>query len=218
MPKDNESKPQVKRGMTDFEANKEGFPRGLRHCVSEIRTRHPHIQHIGVWHALVSLLCSTSAIILLIVNKLGYWGGISPIGAIAKEYKTRQVRTKDGPMGGTITVVDADDVHRFYEDFYRYLGHLPCPASRISSIKASTDLRISFLRNAGVDSVKTDAQFFLDELDLAEDRKRLTKAYQDAWMINSLRHFSIKAISCRGFLVYNVIVPNIQQACLKAPK
>jgi hypothetical protein len=133
------------------------------------------------------------------VNKLGYWGGISPLGAIAKEYKTRAVRKKDGSIGGTITVVDADDVQRFYEDFYRYPDHLPYPASRISSTKTSTESCTSFLRNAGVDSVKTDAQFFLDELDLAEDRKRLTKAYQDAWMINSLRHFSIKAISCKVF-------------------
>lgn len=39
--------------MTDFEANKEGFPQGLRHTVSEIRRKHTHIRHIAVWHALV---------------------------------------------------------------------------------------------------------------------------------------------------------------------
>lgn len=55
MSKDNEGESQFKRGMTDFEANKEGFPQGLRHCISEIRGKHPDIQHIGVWHALVSL-------------------------------------------------------------------------------------------------------------------------------------------------------------------
>ena len=53
-----------------------------------------------------------------------------------------------------------------------------------------------FLSNAGIDSVKTDAQFFLDLLDDAEDRRRFIKTYQDAWTISSLRYFSIKAISC----------------------
>lgn len=30
----------------------------------------------------------------------------------------------------------------------------------------------------------------------ADDRQKLTKAYQDAWTINSLRFFANKAISC----------------------
>lgn len=48
-------------------------------------------------------------------SKLGYWGGISPAGSIAKKYKTRVVRKNDG---GFLTVIDADDVQRFYHDFY----------------------------------------------------------------------------------------------------
>lgn len=44
--------------------------------------------------------------------------------------------------------------------------------------------------------MKTDAQFALDLLAHAPDRRRFIKAYQDAWTINSLRYFSIKAISC----------------------
>ena len=44
--------------------------------------------------------------------------------------------------------------------------------------------------------MKTDAQFALDLLADAPDRRRFIKAYQDAWTINSLRYFSIKAISC----------------------
>ena len=44
--------------------------------------------------------------------------------------------------------------------------------------------------------MKTDAQFALDLLAYAPDRRRFIKAYQDAWTINSLRYFSIKAISC----------------------
>ena len=45
---------QFKRGMTEFDANKEGFPHGLKHAVTQIRENHPDIQHIAVWHAIVS--------------------------------------------------------------------------------------------------------------------------------------------------------------------
>lgn len=45
---------QFKRGMTEFDANKEGFPQGLKHTVTQIRDSHPNIQHIAVWHAIVS--------------------------------------------------------------------------------------------------------------------------------------------------------------------
>lgn len=37
------------------------------------------------------------------------------MGNIAKKYKTRVVRKNDGSL---LTVVDADDVQRFYHDFY----------------------------------------------------------------------------------------------------
>ena len=146
---------QFKRGWTRFDANSEGFPKGLKHTVSKIRSKHPNIRHIAVWHAI-----------------LGYWGGVSPDGEIAKNYKTKEVRKAEGLAGGTFTVVVAEDAQRMYDDFYK------------------------FLREAGIDSVKTDAQFFLDLLDDADDRRSLIKAYQDAWTISSLRFFSIKAISC----------------------
>lgn len=51
---DNYGQIQTRRGMTDFEANKEGFPKGLQHTVTQIRKNHPDIQHVAVWHALVS--------------------------------------------------------------------------------------------------------------------------------------------------------------------
>ena len=152
---DNTGDSQFKRGMTDFEANKEGFPNGLKYTAFTIRDNHPNIKHIGVWHAI-----------------LGYWGGISPTGSIAQNYKTKLVRKQKGVAGGTFTVVDPDDAPRFYNDFYK------------------------FLLESGVDSVKTDAQFFLDLLDDADDRRRFINTYQDAWTIASLRYFSIMAISC----------------------
>ena len=102
----------------------------------------------------------------------GYWGGIAAEGKIAKEYKTINVQKKDGVSGGKMLVVAEEDVGRFYKDFYQ------------------------FLNSAGIDSVKTDAQFFVDELNDATDRRSLIQAYQDAWNINQLRYFSAKAISC----------------------
>lgn len=146
---------QFGNAWMEFEATKTGFPRGLKATVDDIRNKHQNIKHIAVWHAL-----------------FGYWGGISPTGKIAKDYKTVEVRKRDGVSGGTMLAVAKDDVDRFYRDFYE------------------------FLRSAGIDSVKTDAQFFVDELDSADDRRDLIKAYQDAWSISQLRHFSGKAISC----------------------
>ena len=156
---DNPGKSQFQRGMTDFEANKEGFPNGLAYAITEIRDNHPSIQHVAVWHAL-----------------LGYWGGISPIGNIAKKYKTKVVARSQGHDSflppTMMTVIDPDDVQKFYNDFYQ------------------------FLLSSRIDSVKTDAQFFLDLVEDTEDRRRFIKAYQDAWTISSLRYFSTKAISC----------------------
>ncbi|KAI4179906.1 MAG: hypothetical protein L6R41_007565, partial [Letrouitia leprolyta] len=133
---DNHGQSQFQRGWTDFDANKEGFPNGLKHTAIEIRDQHPNIQHIAVWHAI-----------------LGYWGAVSPDGNIAKRYKTRKVRKAEGLAGGEFTVVHEDDVPRI------------------------------FLLEAGIDSVKTDAQFFLDIIDDADDRRRFMKTYQDAWTI-----------------------------------
>lgn len=47
---------QFQNAMTEFEATKTGFPRGLKAAVSDIRQKHANIKHIAVWHALVSYL------------------------------------------------------------------------------------------------------------------------------------------------------------------
>ncbi|KAK3178079.1 hypothetical protein OEA41_000211 [Lepraria neglecta] len=112
-----------------------------------------------------------------IKSKAGYWGAISPNGNIAKDYKTVKLHKESSLIPGDhITMVDADDIARMYNDFYK------------------------FLLTSGVDSVKTDAQFVLDLLADAPDRLRFIKSYQDAWTINSLRYFSIRAISCMSQL------------------
>lgn len=151
---------QFQYGWNDFEAEPKAFPNGLKDVVTKIRSRHPHIQHVAVWHAL-----------------LGYWAGLSPDGNIAKKYKTEEVVREDQnrrwlPLGGKMTVVGKDDVHKFYNDFYK------------------------FLSDSGIDGVKTDAQFMTDTWVSAKARRELITEYLDAWTISSLRHFSIKSISC----------------------
>jgi len=42
------------QGWKGFEANTKGFPEGLKSAITKIRQKHPNINHIGVWHALVS--------------------------------------------------------------------------------------------------------------------------------------------------------------------
>ncbi|KAE8443523.1 hypothetical protein EG329_001763 [Mollisiaceae sp. DMI_Dod_QoI] len=151
---------QFQHGWVEFEAEREAFPKGLKHMVNLIREKHPSIQHVAVWHAL-----------------LGYWGGISPDGKIAKTYKTAEIVREDSerrnlPLGGKMTVVAKEDVARFYDNFYR------------------------FLSSCGVDAVKTDAQFMTDTFVSAKARRDLIPAYLDAWTVSTLRHFSVKAISC----------------------
>lgn len=61
------------RGWSRFEANEEGFPGGLAALISEIKTKYPHIEFVGVWHAL-----------------FGYWAGLSHDCEFKKHYKTRE--------------------------------------------------------------------------------------------------------------------------------
>lgn len=150
-----EGETQFVRGWSGFDANKEGFPNGLKATTTEIRKKHPNVNHIAVWHAI-----------------LGYWGGIDPNGWIANNYKTIEVEKEPGVAGGTFTVVAAEDANRMYNDFYQ------------------------FLSSVGVDAVKTDAQFFLDLLLHAPDRRNMIKTYASAWTIAHLRHMSSRAISC----------------------
>lgn len=167
---DHPGETQFRRGWKQFEANPEGFPRGLKGTVEAIRNSQPSIEYIAVWHAL-----------------LGYWGGISPDGDLATRYKTKQVTVKDEVAGGTILAVDPEDAHRFYDEFY------------------------SYLTSVGIDAVKTDAQFFLDLLEDPEDRRRFTEAYQDAWTVASLRHFSARSISCMSMIpqaIFHSQLPN----------
>jgi len=97
---------QFQRGWKEFEANPLGFPQGLKAAVAKIREVHPHIKDVAVWHAL-----------------MGYWGGISHDGEIAKKYKTREINLRQGsPAAGLKLAVDPEDIHRMYNDFYSFLS------------------------------------------------------------------------------------------------
>lgn len=161
---------QFHRGWKAFEANPIGFPQGLKSAVSKIRETHPAIRDVAVWHAL-----------------MGYWGGISPEGEIAKNYKTIEVTFREGtPMAGRKLTIHPDDVHRLYDDFYR------------------------FLSEAGVTGVKTDVQFSLDLLADTPDRHSFTNTYQSAWTQAHLRHLAGRAISCMSMIpqiLYHSFLP-----------
>ncbi|KAG5980311.1 hypothetical protein E4U55_004159 [Claviceps digitariae] len=145
---------QSQYGLVEFEADPHAFPSGLGNLVKSIRKLHPDIRHVLVWHAL-----------------FGYWGGISPNGAIAATYKTSIVAQSSKDQSA-LTVIAKEDVARFYDDFY------------------------TFLVESGVDGVKTDVQVMLDLLAEAPDRRELTSTYLDEWSKASQKHFGEKTISC----------------------
>lgn len=102
----------------------------MKHTVEKIREKHPSIQHIAVWHAI-----------------LGYWGGLDPEGKIAKSYKTVEVVREDAkrrnlPLGGKMTVVAQEDVFKFYDDFYTFLKSCGVDAVKTECV-LSNDLRPS---------------------------------------------------------------------------
>ncbi|KAI9708941.1 MAG: hypothetical protein M1820_003635 [Bogoriella megaspora] len=172
---DNPGGAQYDRHWLSFEANKSGFPNGLRGLTDKIRNnwKNKNLQHIAVWHAIV-----------------GYWGGLAPDGKIAKKYKTVNVPKKGG---GHIEVIDEPDVYRFYNDFY------------------------AFLNESRIDSVKTDAQFLIDEIASAPVRRRLINTYQDSWSIAQLRYFGGKAISCMSLnpsIIFHSQLPTNRPATL----
>ncbi|KAG0131993.1 glycoside hydrolase superfamily [Tuber indicum] len=141
-----------------FEAN-EKFPGGLKGIVTKVRERFPKIKHIGVWHALH-----------------GYWDGITPNSALAEKYKTIEVDWRDNVNSITrkLTMVDSEDIERFYDDFYKRV----------------------FLSESGIDCVKTDVQCRIDELTSGADKARLAGPYQEAFRKSAIKYFDQRVIYC----------------------
>lgn len=108
---------------------------------------------------------------------LGYWGGIAPEGKLASTYKTVELARQESgdgdiPLGGKMTVIAKEHVNKFYDEFY------------------------NSLRYSGVNAVKTDAQFMVDTWTSSKARRELIKEYLDAWSLQALRHFRLRAVSC----------------------
>jgi hypothetical protein len=55
---DYEGPGQFQFGWVDFEAEPNAFPKGLKGTVETIRSKHPSIKHIAVWHALLGKNCT----------------------------------------------------------------------------------------------------------------------------------------------------------------
>ncbi|KAL4940651.1 hypothetical protein BDV06DRAFT_213295 [Aspergillus oleicola] len=121
---DNEGADSWHRGWKEFEANPAAFPRGLATTLSIIQERHPNIEHIAVWHAL-----------------LGYWGGISPEGKLASKYKTKEVQL-NSTTRTSILAIDPSDIQRFYNDFYAFLS-----SAGITGVKADAQSFLDLLRD-----------------------------------------------------------------------
>ena len=157
----------MQQGWRSFEADRSKFPRGLGEMVKNIKSSHPAIKHVAVWHAL-----------------LGYWAGVARDGEIAQRFKTRDVSVRRGAMisDGKMLVVDESGVADLYEQFY------------------------GFLEDAGVTAVKTDAQFALDDLERARDRRELTMTYHRAWQSAYLRYFAGRSKSNDTCLPARVLV------------
>ncbi|KAL4929930.1 putative raffinose synthase protein Sip1 [Aspergillus undulatus] len=121
---DNEGADSWHRGWTQFEANPKAFPQGLAKTVSTIRERHPNIEYIAVWHAL-----------------LGYWGGISPEGELASTYKTKEVQL-NSTTRPSMLAIDPSDIQRFYNDFYSFVS-----SAGITGVKADAQSFLDLLRD-----------------------------------------------------------------------
>ena len=147
------------RGWVRFEAN-ENFPGGLKAFISEVKSKYPQIQYVGVWHAL-----------------FGYWAGIAPNSDFEKDYKIRKIPTKWGYQEPTeLLIIDPADIHRFFDDFYR------------------------FLSDCGIDFVKTDNQCASAQLSSQKDRAEVPSAYQSAWTAAYMKNFNGRAISCMSLV------------------
>ena len=112
---------------TEFEAREKGFPNGLAETITKIKEKHPTIEHIGVWHAM-----------------LGYWSGIAPDGTISHTYPTQTLPQTPTPAipGSAITVVPASNAEQLYTDFYAFLASAGVTAVK-TDVQCALDLLTS---------------------------------------------------------------------------
>ena len=81
-----------------FRADKQRFPHGLEHCISEMKQTIPFI---GMWHPTT-----------------GYWRGIDPAGEIAQQFPGLLIKTGDGRL---VHSWEYDKAFAYYDLFHTYL-------------------------------------------------------------------------------------------------
>ncbi len=83
--------------LTSFEADHERFPKGLKHCVQEMKKLG---MHVGMWHPTT-----------------GYWRGVDPEGPLAKEFADC---LETVPNGKLIPRMESDKIFKFYNAFHKF--------------------------------------------------------------------------------------------------
>ncbi|KAK0667691.1 family 36 putative glycoside hydrolase [Cercophora samala] len=116
------------RQWSDFEANKEHFPGGLKSLITTIRSKFPYIQFIAVWHGI-----------------FGHWGGMAPDSNIGKDYAMRTFKRREGIFlgGGKMTTVEGTDAVRLYDDFYKFLSD-----AGVDAVKVDTQSFLDYAEHA----------------------------------------------------------------------
>lgn len=148
------------RRWRSFKPN-DKFPHGLKWLVDQIKSKYPYVQHVGVWHAL-----------------MGYWNGMQPGSWLAKHYDMttgeNDIWLADNEeMRKKLMTVDANDIGRMYDDFYKYLSE------------------------QGISTVKVDVQGAMDEFTYASaHHRRLWRPYQDALGAAVSKYFDSRVIYC----------------------
>jgi hypothetical protein len=121
--------------LQSFEANQQKFPNGLRNSIAELRTSHPEIHFVGVWHTM-----------------FGYWHGVDPKSFDAK-YKIISIppgrMCADQQSPGS-HIISEDDVKRFYDDFYAFLADAGVGMVKVDNLGAFDNLDMAtFFENGG---------------------------------------------------------------------
>ncbi|EFY87717.1 alpha-galactosidase [Metarhizium acridum CQMa 102] len=122
---------QSQCGWSEFEADRKAFPSGLRSVVAQIRNLHPALQNITVWHAL-----------------LGYWGGISPDGLIAKTYniiKVAQEGENSHPLTVFLNAVPNWDMFQTLQSYSEFHAAARCQMTVATPLGQTVILRSSVL-------------------------------------------------------------------------
>lgn len=143
-----------------FEADAVKFPQGLAHAVSELKQRFG-IGWVGVWHTIA-----------------GYWGGIHPESALAKQYGEYLYETAKGSL---IPYPDAGRGFGFWHAWH------------------------SFLRRQGVDFVKVDSQSAVNNfLKYHRSVGEAAGAAHEALEASVALHFNKTIINCMGMAAENI--------------